>query len=110
MARNTVQFQKGMSLPVFMERFGIEQACYDALFRLRWPDGFRCPECGHSSHCQLHSRKLIQCHRCHHQTSLTARTLFDHSKLPLKTWFLAIFLLTQSKNGLEYKENKSPFP
>ena len=100
MARNMVQFQKGMSLPTFLEKFGTEEACRRALFQLRWPDGFHCPECGHHSHCQLKSRAIIQCNRCHHQTSLTARTLFDRTKLPLRTWFLAIFLLTQSKSGL----------
>jgi len=100
MARNMVQFQKGMSLPAFLEKYGTEEACQQALYKLRWPDGFRCPECGHHSHCQLKSRALIQCNRCHHQTSLTARTLFDGSKLPLTTWFLAIFLLTQSKSGM----------
>jgi transposase-like protein len=100
MARNMVQFQKGMSLSTFLEKYGSEEACQEAVYRLRWPDGFRCPECGHHSHCQLKSRPLIQCNRCHHQTSLTARTLFDGSKLPLNTWFLAIFLLTQSKTGL----------
>lgn len=100
MARNMVQFQKGMSLPEFLEKYGTEEACRDALFKMRWPEGFRCPECGHHSHCELKSRPLIQCNRCHHQTSLTARTLFDRSKLPLTTWFLAIYLLTQSKSGL----------
>src|SRR5690554_6249379 len=100
MARNMVQFQKGMSLPAFLDKYGAEEACQQALYKLRWPEGFRCPECGHHSHCQLKSRPLIQCNRCHHQTSLTARTLFDGSKLPLRTWFLAIFLLTQSKSGL----------
>jgi transposase-like protein len=100
MAKNTVQFQKGMSLPEFLKKYASENACWEALFKLRWPDGFRCPECEHHSHCRLKSRKLIQCHRCHHQTSLTANTVFSHTKLPLTTWFLAIFLLTQSKSGL----------
>ena len=100
MAQNTVQFQKGLSLPKFIEQYGTEEACQEALFKLRWPEGFRCPECGNGTYCELSSRKVFQCHRCHHQISLTARTLFEKTKLPLKTWFLAIFLLTQSKNGL----------
>ena len=69
------------------------------LTQLRWPEGFHCPECGNTTFCELKARKVFQCHRCHHQTSLTARTLFE-TKLPLTTWFLAIFLLTQSKIGL----------
>jgi transposase-like protein len=100
MARNMVQFQKGLSMVEFLKRYGTETACRDALFKLRWPEGFRCPECGNATYCEIKSRKVFQCHRCHHQTSLTARTVFDHSKLPLTTWFLAIFLLTQSKTGM----------
>ena len=80
MAKNTVQFQKGMSLPEFLKNYASEDACWEALFKLRWPEGFRCPECEHHSHCRLKSRKLIQCHRCHHQTSLTANTVFSHTK------------------------------
>ncbi|MFU8833088.1 MAG: IS1595 family transposase [Wenzhouxiangella sp.] len=100
MARNAIQFQKGLSLPKFLEKYGTEAACREELFKLRWPDGFRCPECENNTYCELKSRPVMQCHRCHHQTSLTARTLFEKTKLPLTTWFLAIFLLTQSKSGL----------
>lgn len=45
-------------------------------------------------------RKLFQCQSCRHQTSLTAGTLMDSTKLPLRTWFLAIFLISQDKTGL----------
>lgn len=100
MARNMVQFQKGQSLPTFIKKYGSESACRQALFKLRWPNGFKCPECDHHSHCKLKTRKLIQCNRCHHQASLIAGTIFANTKLPLTTWFLAIYLLTQSKTGL----------
>ncbi len=100
MARNIVQFQKGLSMVEFLKKYGSEAACRDAVFKLRWPEGFRCPKCGNSTYCAIESRKVFQCHRCHHQASLTARTIFDRTKLPLTTWFLAIFLLTQSKTGM----------
>jgi transposase-like protein len=100
MSLNTVQFQKGMSLPTFLSTYGTEQQCREALKQWRWPKGFACPECGNTSHCELQSRPLYQCHRCHHQTSLTAGTIFENTKLPLTTWFLAIYLLTQHKNGI----------
>lgn len=100
MAKNRVQFQKGMSLPEFLQQFGTEEQCRQAIFQRRWPQGFRCPQCGHSSHCQLACRRLIQCNRCHHQASITAGTVFANTKLPLTTWFLAIYLLTQNKNGI----------
>ena len=77
MARNPVQFQKGISLNEFLSLYGTEDQCFDALYRWRWPNGFVCPHCGHDRHCQLTSRKLQQCNRCHRQTSITAGTIFD---------------------------------
>jgi hypothetical protein len=52
MPRNKVQFQKGMSLSQFLERYGTEAQCEAALFAWRWPQGFVCPECGHDGHCK----------------------------------------------------------
>tara|TARA_R110000823_G_scaffold238125_1_gene363500 strand:+ start:674 stop:931 length:258 start_codon:yes stop_codon:yes gene_type:complete len=45
-----------------------------------------CPDCGNNTGCRL-SRGLYQCHRCHHQISLTAGTVFHGTHLPLTTWF-----------------------
>ena len=87
MARNKVQFQKGVSLNEFIKQYGTEEQCFDALYAWRWPEGFKCPSCGHSKSCTLTTRKLQQCNRCHHQTSLTAGTIFESTKLPLSLWF-----------------------
>lgn len=100
MPRNRVQFQKGLSLAGFLDRYGAESACREALIRWRWPHGFVCPGCGYGGHCRLQTRPVLQCHRCHRQTSATAGTMFAGSKLPLRRWFLALYLLTQAKNGL----------
>ncbi len=100
MARNQVQFQPGLSLTNFLKCYATEEQCREALFKLRWPAGFICPDCGHQGACCQLARRLYQCNRCHHQASLTARTIFDSTKLPLTTWFLAIYLLTQRKNSL----------
>lgn len=100
MSRNTVQFQKGLSMATFIESYGTEQQCRDALVQMRWPNGFVCPACGNTTYCELVTRRLYQCHRCHHQTSLTAGTVFANTKLALTTWYLAIYLLTQHKNGI----------
>lgn len=100
MAQNSVQFQKGMSLTAFIEKFGDEEQCFDALYKLRWPDGFICPSCGSNKACTLSTRKLQQCNNCHAQTSVTAGTIFASTKLPLKTWFLGIYFITQDKKGV----------
>lgn len=100
MAKNKVQFQRGLSLGEFMETYGTEDQCRAEVARMRWPDGFICPQCGGGSYCSLKSRSVYQCNRCHHQTSVTAGTIFHSTKVPLTKWFLAIYLLTQSKKGL----------
>ena len=82
MARNPVQFQKGISLNEFLSLYGTEQQCFDALYHWRWPNGFVCPNCGHDRGCQLTTHKLQQCYRCNRQTSITAGTIFEATKLP----------------------------
>ena len=98
--RVSVQFQKGQSLAEFTDRYGSEEQCRAALFQARWPQGFECPECGRKRCCRLRCRNVFQCTRSRHQVSLTASTVFANTKLPLTRWFLAMYLLTQSKNGL----------
>ncbi len=61
--------------------------------------GFKCPSCGHDKSCQLSNRKMQQCHRCCCQTSVTAGTIFESTKLALTIWFQAIYLITQDKKG-----------
>lgn len=104
MARNPVQFQKGMSRAAFQERYGGEDRCHAELVRLRWPDGFVCPACNGRKYSFCAARRAFQCSMCRRQTSVKAGTLFHKSKLPLSTWFLAIYLLTQSKNDISALE------
>lgn len=102
MPMNRVQFQPGVSMPEFFSRYGTEAQCAEAVQAKRWPQGFRCPRCASAEHDVVGhgARKLFQCQTCRHQTSLTAGTVMDSTKLPLTTWFLAIFLLSQDKTGL----------
>src|SRR5215212_634759 len=104
MARNKVQFQKGLSEGRFDDLYGTEQRCRDAVFGWRWPGGFVCPVCGGREYSLLKTRALYQCTACRRQTSLTAGTIFAASKLALRTWFRAIYHLTQSKGGISSLE------
>jgi transposase-like protein len=100
MAKNKIQFQRGISLHHFLSQYGTEQQCYATLFSMRWPEGFKCPYCGCSKYCMIRSRKVYQCHRCHSQTSVINDTIFAATKLPLRIWFLGIYLISQSKVGM----------
>jgi transposase-like protein len=103
MAMNRVQFQPGLSMPEFLQAYGTETQCEDALETARWPNGFRCPRCEEPAEfyiLRVKARKTFQCCSCGHQTSLTAGTVFHSTKLALTIWFLAIYLISQAKTGL----------
>ena len=106
MAMNRVQFQPGLSMAEFFERYGSEEQCEAALFAARWPSGWRCPpcECAWSSSFVREGRRYWQCSAHAHQSSLTSGTVFEATKLPLKRWFLAMHLLTQAKNNVSALE------
>ena len=93
MAMNRIQFQPGLSLPDFLKAYGTELQCEQALAAVRWPDGFRCPRCEGAGHSVFRDgpRQVFQCTGCRHQASLIAGTVFQGTKLPLTTWFLAIY-------------------
>src|SRR5918993_1148636 len=93
------------SLPEFEARFPDEAACARWLFGKRWPDGFRCPGCGHDKGGELGGGTLlVECARCHRQTAVTAGTALHRSHLPLKLWFLAAWLVATHKNGISARQ------
>ncbi len=98
--RSNIHFQKGVSLHDFQQQFGTEDQCRKSLFSSKWPTGYRCPKCDHTQHYFIKTRSLYQCGRCRHQTSLLSGTIFASSKLPLTVWFLAIYFISQSKEGI----------
>src|SRR5215831_6077869 len=100
MARNKVQFQKGLSEAQFAVLYGTEDQCREAVMRWRWPSGFVCPVCAGKQHSLVKTRALYQCTACRRQTSLIAGTIFAATKAPLCTWFRAMYHLTQSKGGI----------
>lgn len=86
------------TLGEFELRFGTEDACRDYLFQLRWPDGFRCPPCGHGRGWPVGARRW-ECAYCGRQTSVTAGTIFQDTRYLLHTWFRAIWWVTSQKTG-----------
>ena len=104
MARNKVQFQKGLSEAVFQARYGTEEQCRAALFATRWPEGFECPACGGGAYYELETRGRYQCRACRTQTTLTAGTIFASTKLPLTQWYRGMYHMTQTKQGISSLE------
>ncbi len=86
------------TLVEFDERFGSEGACRAYLTRLRWPEGFRCPACGHPGG-WANRRHDVECARCGRQTSLTAGTILEGTRKPLQLWFKAMWWVSTQKTG-----------
>ena len=87
------------NLPEFQARFGSDEACRRYLVACRWPDGFRCPKCGDGGSYPLDTRDLLQCRTCCRQTSVTAGTVLDRTRLPLPLWFASAYLVTTHTPG-----------
>ena len=95
-----------MNLPESIEQFRSEDKCREYLEDLRWPDVVRCPRCGNDSTSWIEGRKQHECNEasCRYQFSVTAGTFFHDSHLPLWKWFLAIYLIGESKKGISAKQ------
>jgi len=85
-------------LDEFEQLFATEQSCRDYLVKLRWPEGFLCPRCRSTEAWPVRSI-LLECTRCHYQVSVTAGTIFQDTRKPLRQWFRAIWYVTSQKNG-----------
>jgi hypothetical protein len=93
------------SLPEFEARFPDDAACASWLMAKRWPDGFRCPACGHDKSWELgRGRLTLQCAACERQVSVTAGTVLHGSHLPLRAWFLAAWLMATHANGISARQ------
>src|SRR3954453_14968571 len=108
--------QRPCSLPEFEAQFPDDEACARWLFERRWPDGFRCPGCGHAKGWELGRGTLLvewaggrgtllgEGARCRRQTSVPAGAVLHRSHLPLKLWFLAAWLVATHRNGISARQ------
>jgi transposase-like protein len=87
------------TLAEFQSRFATEESCRAYLVACRWPDGFRCPRCAQAAAYGLDARNLFQCRSCRHQVSVTAGTVLHRTRLPLRLWFAAAYLVTTHTPG-----------
>ena len=83
--------------------FPDEKACLEMIFKIRYPTGLSCPKCHKTKFYPVKGRRSYAC-ACGFQVYPTEGTIFHKSSTPLTTWFYAIFLMIQSKNGVTAKE------
>jgi len=84
----------------FLTWFGSEESCLTYLERLRWPAGFVCLACSCVGQPYRSSRGRIVCRDCGHQGTVTAGTIFDKTRTPLRVWLAAAWYLTSQKQGV----------
>lgn len=97
-----MQLQKFNSLHSLYNYFTNEQICREYLELFRWPEQIICPYkgCGHNKIFRYNTRKIYKCAKCEKQFSVKVGTIFEDSKISLKKWYAAIYLITSHKKGI----------
>src|SRR4051812_33542734 len=88
------------SLSTLNVDFDTDAECRQALEELRWPEGVACLRCGSKSISRITTRKQYDCNACRYRFSVTTGTVFNDSHLALPKWFIAVFLMCESKKGI----------
>jgi len=86
---------------------GDENKCKAHLEELRWPEGLKCPRCESTRVSPTaQGSHIFDCLGCGYQFTVTAGTIFHDSHLPMWKWFLAVYLMTESKKGISANQLK----
>src|SRR5438552_7713278 len=99
---------EAIDLVQLIERYGDDQKCRNYLERLRWPDGIHCPKCNGTKISSILKRDQHNCdsESCGYQFSVMAGTIFHDTHLPLTKWFLATYIMCQSRKGVSANQLK----
>ena len=95
---------RGRSLLEFQRELFTEEACVQHLQKMRWPDGFRCPRCGHNETWFIRTRNILDCKSCRAKISLTTGTIFHKTRTPLVKWYWLIYHMAMYKVGVSISE------
>ena len=88
------------SLLEMMETFSDEQVCIDHLRAIRWAKGAYCPHCGSTKVYHFSDNRTHKCGDCRQRFSIKVGTIFEDTKLPLRKWFMAIWMVTSHTKGI----------
>ena len=88
------------NLLALIDDFNTDAKCRELLERLRWPNGVACLRCDSLNISDVTTRDQYDCNDCRYQFSVTAGTIMHDSHLPLSKWFIAIYLMCESKKGM----------
>ena len=94
-----IDFTKFDSLISVADYFDTESKCKQTLAESRWGEDIVCPKCG-KHHCKLSKTGRYHCTECNHNFSVTVGTMFENTKISLRKWFFAIYMITSNKKGV----------
>src|SRR5215210_6449111 len=98
--------EQEINLVELIDRFHSEESCRARMEELRWPEGVDCPRCDSKDIARMEDRHQYQCRSCRYQFSVTAGTIFHDTHLPIWRWFLATYLIVESKKGISANQLK----
>src|SRR5215472_17496724 len=98
--------KQAIDLCKLIEQFGSEDRCRTYLEQLRWPNGHKCVRCQSDKVYAIYGRDQYVCDSCSYQFSVTAGTIFHDTHLPLWKWFLAAYLICESRKGMSANQIK----
>src|SRR5262249_17364917 len=93
---------RDLNAPEFFALIDTEATARDWLWKAKHGcEEFLWLKCRNRGFYQLMTRPEVrQCVKCRFQERLRARTMLEHSKLPILLWLRAMFLMMQDKNGV----------
>jgi len=96
-------FQTFSTLPQLFAAFPTEQVAIDHFTSIRWANGKFCPLCGNADAARigtLTGTNVHKCYVCRKRFSIRVGTIFQDTKLPLRTWYAAIWMITAHPKGI----------
>ena len=97
--RPTAGIDYPRNLQEFDRWFSDEAACRSYISRVRWPQGYKCFHCRSTAPPWTTARGYLHCRECGGEISITAGTVFECTRKPLRAWFQAMWLVTSQKHG-----------
>ena len=89
-----------MSIPEFYRRFPTEESCAIFIESERWGGDPHCPHCGVTKVYRVTGAMGFKCSGCRKRFSVRTGTVMEASKIKLKTWLLAIYIMTTARKGI----------
>ncbi len=97
---------KPTTLTSLIDEFSTDDRCRETLIHLRWPDGVICPKCQSRGVSRVYERNVFDCNSCRYQFSALTGTIFHDTHLPLTKWFLAAYMICESRKGMSANQLK----